>query len=750
MPFGLVTGAAVLSRLLDSVLGDLKYRCVYNYLDDVVIYSATFDDHLVHLSQVMERLKGAGLTVKPSKVSLVHKQISFLGHIVSNAGVAIDQSRTQAIYDFKVPRDKKEVGRFIGMVNFFRKYIPDFARIAAPLNQLRKKNERFCWTAHQQEAFDTLKRALGSAPVLGIPDFNSEFVVQTDASHCGLAAVLLQDREGKREPLAYASRCLSQAEKDYSVYELEALAVLFALEKFRFYLEHKPFCLETDNQALSWVLARPRKAGRIARWAVRISAFKFNVKHIRGAENAVADALSRMFQQHESGADSCNEGEGSPEEKVYAVLTEIPALFNNLKEEQEHDPELGPIRQRIEKGDLVEPYSISRGILCYRTRYDQRTKICLPRSLVPAIFNYFHASLAGGHLGLAKTLYRIREHLTWKGLVPDVKKLMGQCEACKTAKPNPNTRRGLLCSSREDSPMDKIFIDYVGPLPRTRDGYRYVLVAVDAFSRFVWLIPSCSVTSATTIRHLTSIFASFGPPKVLVSDNAAAFLSGQFKKFCFDHSIKQVTTIPYYPNPSFAERVNRNLKSALIIYHSKSQSSWDKTVRWLALAFNSAFHEAHKTTPAQLMLAYPLNSPLSNLWTIGDLLPDKMDAADIKAKWDAARRNITLAHQRQAKRYNQGRQRCEFSVGDVVYVRNFGAQSKGSQGITQKMLPRFTGPFKIIQRISPVSFWVQHSKTRKRMRVHSSQLKADAVYDSIQKTPPSPSGTRCAGFSGGG
>lgn len=273
VPFGLATGAAVLSRLLDAVLGDFKFKFVYNYLDDVVIYSSSFHEHLEHIGQVLERLRDAGLTVKPSKVTLAQREISFLGHLVSEAGVRVDQSRTQAIYKFPAPRTKKQVARYIGMVNFFRKFIPNFAQLALPLNQLRKKGVVFRWGESQQAAFDALKQALSNAPVLGIPDFNRPFIVQTDASNSGIAAVLLQEQVEGRRPLAYASRALTDSEKSYSVYELEALAVLFALDKFKFYLEHQKFRLETDNQALSWVLARPRNTGRIARWAVRISAY---------------------------------------------------------------------------------------------------------------------------------------------------------------------------------------------------------------------------------------------------------------------------------------------------------------------------------------------------------------------------------------------------------------------------------------------------------------------------------------------
>jgi hypothetical protein len=181
------------------------------------------------------------------------------------------------------------------MVNFFHKFIPRFAERAAPLNLLRRKDVQFCWGPDQQKAFDDLKLAITNPPVLRMADFSQRFILQSDASSRAVAAVLLQQFEGESQPIAFASRTLTQQERKYSAYELECLAVLFGLDKFRAYLEHVEFDLEMDNQALMWCLSHPRQLGRIARWVIRLSPFKFDVHHIRGSQNVIADALSRMY-----------------------------------------------------------------------------------------------------------------------------------------------------------------------------------------------------------------------------------------------------------------------------------------------------------------------------------------------------------------------------------------------------------------------------------------------------------------------
>lgn len=250
-----------------------------------------------------------------------------------------------------------------------------------------------------------------------------------------------------------------------------------------------------------------------------------------------------------------------------------------------------------------------------------------------------------------------------------------------------------------------------------------MLVVVDAFTRFVWLFPSKCSTAQVTIQHLGQVFSIFGAPRVLVTDNAPAFLAREFKRFCFGSAIRHITTAPYHPQPSFAERVNRNLKSALIIFHSKNQVAWDQSIGWLTFAMNTAHHEAHRTTPASLMFAFPVNSPLSNLWAINDILPNDGNPATIRKNWLAAKNNILQAHKKEAARYNKGRRPIPLRVGCQVYLKNFGAQSKAVDKVTAKMLPRFVGPYEVIRVLTPVTFLIRQRPGGKSVRAHISQLK---------------------------
>jgi hypothetical protein len=253
------------------------------------------EEHLDHLKEVFRRLEKAGFTLNREKVHLAQTEIKFLGHLLSAEGIKILPERVEAIVSFPPPRNLRAVRRFLGMVGFYGSFVENFSRIAEPLNVLKRKNSVFAWGEAQQLAFEELKRAISTPPVLQVPDFSKEFVLVCDSSDVAISAVLNQRREGALAPFAFASRLLSPAERKYAIHEKECLAVVWGCERFRVYLEHKEFTLHTDNQALSWLPKCVKELGRLGRWILRLAPFKFKVAHISGKNNVVADCLTRQF-----------------------------------------------------------------------------------------------------------------------------------------------------------------------------------------------------------------------------------------------------------------------------------------------------------------------------------------------------------------------------------------------------------------------------------------------------------------------
>jgi Reverse transcriptase (RNA-dependent DNA polymerase). len=294
LPFGLHSAPATFQRLLDRVLGPELEPNVFVYLDDIIIVSKTFNDHLKLIREVCQRLRHARLRLNIEKCRFCVNQLKYLGHLVDHRGIHTDPDKIDAIRTLKAPTNIREIRRFLGTVSWYRRFIKNFSRTARPLTQLLHKKAKWKWTEEEEIAFQTLKQHLITAPVLACPDFGRPFTLQTDASEYGLGAVLTQEIDHKERVIAYASRTLNNAEKNYSVTEKECLAIIWGIRKMRPYLEGYHFTVLTDHQALKWLQKIDSPTGRLARWALELQQFDFEIKYRKGSTNQVADALSRQ------------------------------------------------------------------------------------------------------------------------------------------------------------------------------------------------------------------------------------------------------------------------------------------------------------------------------------------------------------------------------------------------------------------------------------------------------------------------
>lgn len=293
MPFGLCNAAQTMCRLMDLAISPAIRDNVFVYIDDLLIVSATFEQHLVRLAAVAQSLRRANLTINVEKSKFVMKSIRYLGHIVGNGEIKADPSRVQAISDFPVPRTVRQVRRFLGMTGWYSRYISSYAAVAAPITDTLKKSDRFTWTAEAQNAFVHLKNCLSTAPVLTHADYSTHFYIQCDASMNGVGGVLFQIQNGEEHPIAYMSKKLNTAQKNYTVTELECLAAVLSIERFKCYIEGYPFTVITDHSSLKWLIGQRDLKGRLARWVYRLQPLDFKIEHRKGTENVVPDALSR-------------------------------------------------------------------------------------------------------------------------------------------------------------------------------------------------------------------------------------------------------------------------------------------------------------------------------------------------------------------------------------------------------------------------------------------------------------------------
>ena len=331
---------------------------------------------------------------------------------------------------------------------------------------------------------------------------------------------------------------LSSAERRYSTYEKECLAVIFGCEKFRAYLEHKEFELHCDNLALCWLLRRVKDIGRLGRWIVRLAPFKFRVKHTRGVDNVVADALSRMY----TGEVADNE-----EGLCSALLESLPLVYSSLEEHQAQDEYCKRVQGEIlEQRPGAENFHTHKGLLCYFPKRAKRRRWVVLAILRPMLLKYFHDAVISGHLGAWKTYHRIANNFWWPQMRGEVFGYVRRCELCQRAKPAQNTRVGLHAAHPVSRPMDRLFIDFVGPLVRTKRGHVAILVVVDSFLKYVSFHPVRRMTASVVLEYLErSYFPTLGTPKSMVTDNARVFRRKKFRDMCFQWGIEHLSTTPY-------------------------------------------------------------------------------------------------------------------------------------------------------------------------------------------------------------
>ena len=305
MPYGLTNAPATFQRLLDRLVGTELYPQVFVYLDDIIVVTQTFDDHLIWLRRVLNKIRGAGLTINKEKSEFCRAQVRYLGFVVNCDGLQVDPDKVAPVVNYPSPRNLKQLRRFLGMASWYRRFIPGFSTIAEPLTRLTEKNQAWEWGVDQHASFEALKTHLVTSPTLACPDFSLPFTLQTDASSVGLGAVLTQNIDGHERVIAYASRSLTGAEQRYTVTEQECLAVIWAIRKFRCYLEGYAFTVITDHSSLRWLHNLKNPTGRLARWALELLQDNVTIVHRKGALHHVPDALSRIPENFVEAIDRC-------------------------------------------------------------------------------------------------------------------------------------------------------------------------------------------------------------------------------------------------------------------------------------------------------------------------------------------------------------------------------------------------------------------------------------------------------------
>lgn len=734
VPFGLTGAPSTYQRLMECVLRNLTYKICLIYLDDILVYSKTFEDHLGHLRQVFDRLRHANLKLKPSKCKFACPKVKYLGHVVSPEGIAPDDDKTSAVRDFPRPHNVKTVRSFLGLANYYRRFIKDFAKLASPLNQLLRKDNKFVWTDDCEQAFKALKNALVTAPILAFPDFKETFHLYTDASNEGIGVTLGQMQNGREVAIAFAGRDLNTAERNYSTTEREALAVIFGIKKFEPYLYGRKFILHTDHHSLKWLMSISDPSGKLARWSLLVQQYDFEIQHRPGAAHGNADALSRRTYNISPPSISAYDVPGVQVERV--------------RDLQHRDPDLADLIQYLESSHLPTKNSIARSLLLTIDDYflnedgllfhlwtpkgPRRTttyqQLVIPAALRYEILTWGHDDPTAAHLGTVKTYEKLRSRYYWRNMFSDIQHWCRSCCDCAMRKTPRNRHKAPLLPIPVQDAFDRLACDIIGPFPATKSGNRYVLVFTEYLTKWVEAFPIPSIEAPRIARILVEeIFTRHGAPRTLLSDRGANFLSSLVTEVCRILNTKKLNTSAYHPAcDGLTERFNNTLAEAISMYVNSEQTDWDLYIPSILFAYRVSPCVSTGDSPFYLLYGREPRLPPD----VSLLPPIELSTSveehrrrivtQIETAQALARSNIARAQQVMKIQYDKKAADAPFVVGQRVWV----FTPKTKKGRSKKLLHRWHGPFRVCRQLSPVHYQLRTCDNRLvATTVHANRMK---------------------------
>lgn len=754
MPFGAAGAPATQQRMVDRLLAGMKWICALAYLDDVMIFSNTFEEHLTHLRKFFERVRKASLHLKPQKCKLCHPETSYLGFLVSATGVKPDPAKTAAIRDFKQPKDARGLRSFLGIGSYYRRFIKDFARISKPLQDLLRaltNGEKRPWGPSENDAFNAIKNAIIKVAEMAHPQPGKEFLVDCDACRIGLGASLAQkDDVGLERPIAFASRLLRPNESRWSTTELEAFAVVWALDTFREYVEGSPTLVRTDHSPLPYLRNQYGKSAKIARWVMALQDFAFDLKHRSGRCHNVPDALSR-FPTGPPGEDdhdfmSDGRAPGTPGAFVAVALTPLALALAGVAGDQHafsagggrevilqtHVPDEMPGERRrtreislnnIREGQLTCPETIllhqvldgvpgaklprwaekeglmptlRDGVICMEKENGNVRLVHLPIVFRTGVIQRMHYGPYSGHFGKKKTIRKIRARFIWGTLSRDVKKVLRTCIHCWSQTRGNHASRIPAAKLPIGWPGDILAMDIFGPLRKARSGARYVLVCIDHFSRWVEMAAFPCIREQEVAQFLRDVWIPHhGVPRVVLSDNGPQFIAEMLRMLCESIGARKIYSSPYYPQGnSICESFMRTVKKALGALALEDRSDWDIHLQAVAFAHNSTPHSSTGYSPYFLEHGREATLPIQR--HLDTPMLDPPSQGWLKWLW-LSRLHVYSAHMAEMKRRQEllSRPGAILPKGTIVAVRLTPADLHGLA--SRKLAPRYLGPWVVLE-----------------------------------------------------
>ena len=726
-PFGLCNAGASYQRMIDITLAGLPSDRVLAYMDDIVVFSTNFQEHLLNLEQVFERLQSSGISLKLSKCVFASKKVDFLGFELSNEGIKPQARLTEAIDQFKRPGTRKELKGFLGLAGFYRSFIPKFAEICEPLNKLTSEHAPFQWDDSCEAAFSLLKQKLLSKPILNFPKLGEPFVVEVDASNHAVGGVLLQmGKDQFLHPVAYFSTALQSSQKNWSATSKEAFALVCAVRHWHVYLSGTKFVLNSDHNPLTHLREQKDPRGKFARWISELEEYNYSIHYIPGKFNVKADALSR--NQAASDTQPLTEFE----DNIYALFGSKDGFPVQLKEEQSKDPSISNATRCVMEETKILTGQLKRVQLQLRICDGILTKSgrpIIPPSLRKLIVTEYHNV---AHFGTNKVYSLLKDRYYWPSMYNYIKSFSQGCETCQKTKLTTSPPKAPLVSMFiPKAPMQFISID-LAYLPKDDMGYQYFLLIGDIFSKFVQAVPLKDQTAPTIVDALLRNWIYLhGSPFYLLSDQGTNVDGEVMAAICNKLGIEKRRSSAYHSQGNgFAERNIRTVKDLLraaLLHRHLPQTKWRSILPGVVFALNASESKAIRCVPYNVVFGrcavLPQDITFDNSIPsrFDEMLPAEFEYVTSSTLTDIFSHVIEaleISKQKMQDQYNRKLHFIDYSEGQQVWLK----VKHYKTGENRKLAPRRDGPWTIISKLpNGVNFQIENSRKERKI-VHHDRL----------------------------
>ncbi|GBN40791.1 Transposon Tf2-6 polyprotein [Araneus ventricosus] len=707
LPFGSKNSTSYFHTLISKCLNGITGKNVQFFLDDIIIAADSLCELKVTLQAVFDRLTKFNLTLDPAKLQLCKPEITYLGFDLNANGFSPSEQNVNKVTNFPRPKNLKQVQMFLGMLNYFRGLIYDYAGIVEPLVKLTKKNTPFVWSVECENAFNTVQEIILKKPTLKNFDPNLPISLITDASKIAICGILLQKKDNVFYPLEFFSRKLTPAECKYPSIRRELLAIYASVKHFHDQLLGEKFELLTDAKPLTEYQSLDKKPEIVARWLLYLGTFSFTPTHIPGSLNP-ADFLSRVVEENSLNVNNITLFQ--PNEKL---------SIQNISIEQKQDAILSKIMNDLSVNKQCKQYflDVNSGLLMIKNAHKNKKKIVnrivIPKSLIKVCIETAHAP----HFGVRKTFEFIRHKYQWKGMFLDTKNFCEHCEKCLENKPKAKLTQTQMIPKRNLAPGQCIAIDVVGKLPRSTDNKNFILTIIDHYSRYLEAYPLQNITSRTIINCLNKYFANFGLPKFLITDNATNFISNEMVEFLDRLNIQHRKSSIYYPMANgLLERAHRTMKESLASM-CESTFQWSEKLLFFKLYYNNSIHSVTKFAPAEIFFGRKQNLPLDSFFEPITVENESRYLKNIRNNMCSIRNEFAKNEEQYFKNnapHIKGRKVPNFNLGDKVFVKNF-----SHPHVFQE---KYKGPFEIIKILRSNNYVIKSLKDNKTMKLNVSKI----------------------------